>query len=114
MRTQEHLTAFDDLPCFDAPTQEWVEMFEGPSVPVLQTGTRLAFTPIAMPEMADSRAADWWGAQEFPYGSQDGRKAAPQPACPSAAARPLRKFPWVSVTKSRLALSNLQTAELVA
>jgi hypothetical protein len=101
---------FAILPYLDPPTLEWIESFEGPEVPYLETRPRSVPSPAA-PEIADPLVADWAAAQEFPtqaflFGMQ-GESNAAQPACRNAVARFPKKNCAVGVPDSRRAVSKL-------
>lgn len=66
MRTNEQIEVTESRIDLDPATQEWIDGFEGPSLPLLAAGVERPAYATAPPEPLDARTADWRGAQQFP------------------------------------------------
>jgi hypothetical protein len=100
IRDIEAVQGWNDL---DPQTREWIEAFEGPSLPLLADGRRAPCAPVAAPEQPlNARTADWWTVQEFPVRAllcarQRAAGTAPTPATAGAPARRLPQPEWRDV-----------------
>jgi hypothetical protein len=105
-----HSRIFDDLPRFDRTIVEWIAVFEGPSVPHLQTGSPQSCVMIDTLEVPDAMAVDWLGSHEFPtrafLNTPPYEEPASQRACRPAVALANRKFAESLVTQDGATMSN--------
>jgi len=117
IRDLETAQGWNDL---DPQTREWIEAFEGPSLPLLADGRRATCAPAAAPEhQMDAGTADWWTGQQFPVRAllcarQCAAGTAPTPATASVPARRLSEPDWRDVTVEHDLASKVSIGVLLA
>jgi hypothetical protein len=106
--THESIDVPESRVHIDPATQEWLEFFEGPSVPLLANG--LAVPPVATDpaEPFDARTADWRSTERFPVVPLlQGSVRSARTSAESDVRRPERKFPSPPAPRGSGFASNL-------